>query len=79
MSWVKTESRRLHSCLFLRWVECRNDGTSAQGIGRTFQEQLGLGLRIVGGAIAKFLTEVSLMGMIPTEEESKWRKNAKSF
>ena len=71
MSWVKTESRRLHSCLFSRWVECRNDGTSAQGIGRTFQGELGLRVRIVGGVIAEFSTEVSLMGMIPTEEESK--------
>ena len=35
--------------------------------------------RIIFWLITDFLTEVSLMGVVPTEDESKWRSNAKSF
>ena len=68
-------------------VEQRTDGSSQshQGIGSAIEIGfwLGLGLRIgiriVGGLIAEFSTDLFLIGVVPTEEKSKWRNPSKSF
>ena len=54
-------------------VERRNFGSSVQAL------EVVLGLALVRGLVAKFLTAISLMDVVPTEEKSKKRSNAKSF
>ena len=49
-------------------VERRTEGSAAQGSSSAFE--VGLELGLIGGLVAEFLTEVSLMGTVPTEEKA---------
>ena len=51
-------------------VERRSFESSAQGSGKAVDVWLGLGLGLIRGLVAEFLTAVSPMYVVPTEEKT---------
>ena len=57
----------------------RSCGSAAQGSGKAVGVALGLGLGLIRGLVAEFLTAISLMEFVATEQKIKYRSKANSF